>query len=393
MSLYEAKANKFINDRELDILKKVLYLLNYAGKAGTERYVQTLIESLNNKKTKAYFAYNVEGLLTERLKALGVETFQIKLRNRFDLIAAWQLSRLCKNLNIDIIHAQFLRENYIAMLSRLFNPGTSVVYTNHFILANNLITVISNRLITPLQAGIIAVCNRGRERMIANGVDGKKIKVLFNAVDPAYWGKSEASTLRSEFGIDDETMILLCASRFAHDKGHRYLLHSIAKLREITDRKFILVLAGDGPLLEEIKELTKELGLEKYILYTGFRSDIKNLFNGSDIYINSSEHEASSFNIIEALATGLPVVATDKGGNNDIINEQNDCGILVQYEDADDTAGAIKRLIEDSVLRDRLSKNALKAVDEKFNLVKMAEKTYNLYEEFTRKYQAKESIK
>jgi glycosyltransferase involved in cell wall biosynthesis len=279
------------------------------------------------------------------------------------------------------------------MLSRLFNPGTRVVYTNHFILANNLITRISNRLITPLQAGIIAVCNRGRERMIANGVDGNKIKVLFNAVDPEFWGKPEASTLRSEFGIDDDTMVLLCASRFAHDKGHRYLLHSIAKLREITDRKFILVLAGDGPLLEEIKELTKKLGLEKYILYTGFRSDIKNLFNGSDIYINSSEHEASSFNIIEALATGLPVIATDKGGNNDIINEQNDCGILVQYEDADDTAAAIKRLIEDSVLRDRLSKNALKAVDEKFNLVKMAEKTYNLYEEFTRKYQAKESIK
>ena len=366
-------------------MKKVLYLLNYAGKAGTERYVQILIEHLNNTKTKAYFAYNTEGMLVERLKALGVETFQIKLRNRFDMRAAWQLSSLCKKLDIDIIHAQFLRENYIAMLSRLFNPRTSVVYTNHFIMRNNLHTRLANRLITPLQAGIIAVCNKGRGMMIANGVSSKKIKVLFNAVDPQYWGKPEASTLRSEFGIRDDTMILLCASRFAHDKGHRYLIRSIARLRAITDIRFILVLAGDGPFLEEIKGLTKELGLEKHIIFTGFRSDIKNLYNGSDIYINSSEHEASSFNIIEALATGLPVVATDKGGNNDIINEQNDCGILVQYDDVDDTAGAIKRLMEDPTLKERLSKNALKAVDEKFNLVKMADQTYNLYEEFTGK--------
>lgn len=373
-------------------MKKVLYLLNHAGKAGTERYIQILVEHLNNKKTKAYFAYNIEGLLVERLKALGVETFRIKLRNRFDLRAAWQLARLCKKLDIDIIHAQFLRENYIAMLSRLFNSRTSVVYTNHFILANNLLTRVTNHLITSLQAGIIAVCNRGREMMIANGINSKKIKVLFNAVDPEYWGKPEASTLRSEFGIGDDTMILLCASRFAYDKGHRYLVRSIARLREITDKKFMLILAGDGPLQKEIKGLAEELGLGKHIIFTGFRSDIKNLYNGSDIYINSSEHEASSFNIIEALATGLPVVATDKGGNNDIINEQNDCGILVQYDDEDDTAGAIKRLMEDPTLRERLSKNALKAVNEKFNLVKMADQTYNLYEEFTKEYHAKESV-
>lgn len=370
------------NNRELDALKRVLYLMNHAGKAGAERYVQILIEHLNNKKTKAYFAYNSEGLLVERLKALGVETFQIKLRNRFDLVAAWQLASLCKKLDIDIMHAQFLRENYIAMLSRLFNPRTSVVYTNHFILANNMLTRFSNRLITQLQAGIIAVCNRGREMMIANGVNGKKIKVLFNAVDPEFWGKPEISTLRSEFGIDEDTLILLCASRFAYDKGHRYLVRSIARLREISDRRFMLILAGDGPFMEEIKGLTEELGLGKHIIFTGFRSDIKNLFTGSDIYINSSEHEASSFNIIEALATGLPVVATDKGGNNDIINEQNDCGILVRYDDVDDMSGAIKKLMEDSTLRDRLSKNAVKVVNEKFNLVKMANQTYNLYEEF-----------
>lgn len=362
---------------------KVLYLLNHAGKAGTERYVQTLVEQLHDKRIKAYFAYNEEGLLTARLEAFGIESRRVPMRNRFDLIAAYRLARICRELGIDIIHAQFLRENYIAMLSRLFNPKVKVIYTNHFILKNNLATRISNRLLTPLQAGIIAVCNRGREMMISNGVSGKKIRVLFNAVDPEYWGNVESSTLRSEFGISEDTFVLLCASRFAYDKGHRYLIRSLAKLKELAQKKFVCVLAGDGPFLEEIKALSSGLGLDDAVIFTGFRSDIKNLYDGSDLYINSSSHEALSFLIIEALASGLPVIATDMGGNSDIINETNGCGILVKYEDDEGTARTINRVMNDPDLLETFKLNAFRTIREKFNLVKMVQQTYNLYEEFT----------
>jgi hypothetical protein len=91
-------------------LLKVLYLINHAGKAGTETYVYSFAERLHNKKIKAYLAYNEEGLLVERMKALGVETFQIKMGNPFDIGAAWKLSRICKKNGIDLIHAQYLRE-------------------------------------------------------------------------------------------------------------------------------------------------------------------------------------------------------------------------------------------------------------------------------------------
>lgn len=363
----------------------VLYLLNHAGKAGTERYVQSLVEKLNGKRIKAFFVYNEEGLLVERLKELGVETFRIEMRSRYDLRAAKELAALCRKLHINLIHTHFLRENYIAMLSRLFGSNARVAYTNHFIMRNNLVTRISNRLLNPLESGVIAVCNRGREMMISNGVAAVKIRVLFNAVDPELWGEREPSTLRGEFGIADDEFIILCASRFAHDKGHRYLVATMAKLKEMGGRKFRCVLAGDGPLLGEIRQMTSEMGLEQDILFIGFRKDIKNLFNGSDLYFNSSEHEASSFLILEALASGLPVVATDMGGNNDIINDRNDCGVLVNYNDAEGTAREIKRIMDDGAMQDRLAQNAQKAVQENFNLVKMANQTYNLYEEFLRK--------
>jgi glycosyltransferase involved in cell wall biosynthesis len=358
---------------------KVLYLLNHAGKAGTERYVYSLAERLNGRFIKAFFAYNEEGLLVERMQGLGVETHRIEMKHPFDLKAAWQLGRLCRKLGIDVIHTQFLRENYISMLSRIFNPKVGVIYTNHFIMRNNLVTRMFNRLLSPLQFAVIAVCNRGRDMMISNGVDGRKISVVFNGVDPDFWGEEEPSTMRDELGIGNDEFVMLCGSRFAHDKGHRFLVDSMAVLKTIAERKFKCVLANDGPLLEEVKQQAERLGLQEDIIFTGFRKDIKNLIYGSDLYINSSEHEALSFAIIEVLAAGLPVIATDMGGNGDIINPETNCGVLVRYNDARGLAEAVKRIMDDKGLQQELRRNALKTVKERFSIENMVSKAYNLY--------------
>ncbi|MCX7749014.1 MAG: glycosyltransferase [Clostridia bacterium] len=358
---------------------KVLYLINHAGKAGTERYVYSLMEKLHNKKIKAALAYNEEGLLVERVKALGIETHQINMRNPFDIKAIFNLSSLCKKLQIDLIHTQYLRENYIAMQSRLLNPKVKVMYTSHFIMRNNGVTRMFNRLLTPLEANIISVCNKGKEMMIRNGVTGKKINVIFNGVDPNFWGDPVPSTIRKEFNIGEDVFILLCASRFAHDKGHDFLINAIAELKKMTRKEFRCILANDGPLLEDRKKQALELGLEKDIIFTGFRKDVKNLIYGSDLYINSSEHEALSFAIIEMLASGLPVIATDMGGNGDIINPETNCGILVKYNDAKGLAEAILKVMNDPQLQKTLRENAIKAIQEKFNLDNMVLETYNLY--------------
>lgn len=359
---------------------KVLYLMNHAGKAGTERYVQSLVERLNNDKIKAFFAYNEEGLLVDNLKNLGVQTFQIEMRNPFDFKAARKLAKLCKELDIDIIHTQYLRENYVALFSRLFNSKTKVMYTNHFILENNAILRIWNRILSPLQESIIAVCNKGKQMMIDNGVDGSKIKVVFNGVDPTFWGESVKSTLREEYGIGDDEFVLLCASRFAYDKGHEFLINGIAELKKTTNKKFKCVLANDGPFFEQRKQQVKDLGLEDVVIFTGFRKDIKNLIDGSDLYINSSQHEALSFAIIEVLAAGLPVVATNMGGNGDIINSETKCGRLVEYNDAKGLASTVKEIMDNPETQKELRKNALLAVKERFNIDNMVQQAYNLYE-------------
>ena len=361
---------------------KVLYLLNFAGKAGTERYVETLVKYLSaDGLVQPYFAYNEGGLLVERLEALGVPCRQITMRRRFDRQAARALAGLCAEWDIDLVHCHYLREHYTALLAKKYNKKIRVVYTNHFVMANDFITRLSNRWLDRRQDQMIAVCNKGREQLMANGWRGERIQVIFNAVDPAVWaGDRSESTLRAELGLPEDRFVMLCASRFADDKGHKYLIDSVKRLTQLTDRPFTLVLAGDGPLLEPARAQVRELGLEEQVRFIGFRKDIKNLYKGSDLYVNSSRHEALSFLIIEAMAAGLPVIATDMGGNSDIVNDETGCGLLVTYDDPDSMASAMKRFLEDPDVGARCRANALRTIEEKFEVHKMARATYDVYE-------------
>lgn len=362
-------------------MMKVLYLLNHAGKAGTERYVETLVKYLGGKQVEPYFAYNEGGLLVERMAEMGVPTERVEMNSRFDFKAAKALAKLCEKWDIDLIHCHYLREHYTALLAKRYNKKIKVVYTNHFVLANNTITRLSNRWMDKRQDQIIAVCNRGREQLIANGWSGDRIQVVFNAVDMSVWaGERAESTMRAEFGIPEDRLVMLCASRFAHDKGHAYLVNSLKRLSEITDVPFTMVLAGDGPLLEQTKEQVKAMELTDRVIFAGFRKDIKNLYKGSDIYINSSQHEALSFLIIEAMAAGLPVIVTDMGGNRDIVPPDADCGALVVYDDPESMAQAMKRMLEDAAYRSACAAGALRTVEEKFEVGKMCQLTWNVYE-------------
>lgn len=362
-------------------MTKVLYLLNYAGKAGTERYVETLVRYLGGSRVEPYFAYNEGGLLVERLEAMGVPCRRVEMRSRFDRKAARALAALCDEWDIDLIHCHYLREHYTALLAKRYRPGLKVVYTNHFVQANDLVTRISNRWMDKRQDQMIAVCNKGKEQLIANGWTGERIQVVFNAVDPEAWaGDRSESTLRQELGIPEDRFVMLCASRFADDKGHKYLIDSVKLLKERTKKSFTLVLAGDGPLLEPSKAQVKELGLEDVVTFIGFRKDIKNLYKGSDLYVNSSQHEALSFLIIEAMAAGLPVIATDMGGNSDIVNDQAGCGLLVTYDDPDSMASAMQKLLEDEGLLAKCREGAARTIQEKFEIHQWADATWSVYE-------------
>lgn len=358
---------------------KVLYLINHAGKAGTEKYVYNLVKTYNGDNTECHFAYSEPGLLLEQMQELGIPCFQFTMKHPFDLHAAKQLANYCRENQIDVIHTQYPRENYIAILSKRYYKEPRVVYTCHLTLQNNFAWRMTNRLFTKHNHRIISVCNKGKELLIGNGVSADKIVVVFNGIVPNETVEKNVEK-RNEFGIDADTFVITTLARYHIAKGLDYFTDSVLKLKEMTDKKFVVLYVGDGELFDEVKTQIETLGLTNEIKQLGFRKDSQEILAMSDLYVNSAKcFEALSFAIVEALGHALPIVATDVGGNSDIVNDETNCGILVNYGDTTAMAEAIKTMIEDETAYKAFSENARKAALTRFNLDELLKETYQYY--------------
>ena len=357
---------------------KILYLINYAGSGGSERYVELLARYYYGSKATCGLCYNVDGPLVEKMRSLDIPVYQLPMKSIADISAAKKLAKIVKDGEYDVIHAQYPRENYIAILSKLFGCRAKIVFTSHLISEQPPVWRMLNRIFTPHDHAVLTVCTYGKEVLERGGVARDKIRIVFNGVDAPSAPVRDRAVLR-EFGIGDEETVITILTRFSEEKGVPFLLRSIARLKEQTTVPFRLLLVGTGPDFERDKALIPELGIEDKVVLTGFRSDTARLLAASDIYLNSSSSEAMSFAILEALGAGLPLVLTHVGGNPELVNTGEICGLLAPYGDENAYAGAIAKLLEDDALRSRYAAAARAKAEGEFDLYTLLDKLFEIY--------------
>lgn len=358
---------------------KVLYLINYAGSGGSERYVELLAKAYHGKRCECGLCYNVDGPLVKTMASLGIHTHQIEMKSILDLGAAKKLAALVKQEAYDVIHAQYPRENYIAILSRRFGCKAKIVFTSHLIMEQPLPWKLLNRFFTPKNHAVLTVCTQGSQVLEKNGVAKDKIRIVFNGVDAAEAPRRDKGVLK-EFGIGEDELVISILTRFSEEKGVPFLLRSVAKLKEKTSVPFRLLLVGTGPDFDRDKKLIPALGIEDKVVLTGFRTDTARLLAASDIYLNSSSTEAMSFAILEALAAGLPLVVTDVGGNPELVNTGCICGLLAPYGDENAYAEAMQKLLEDDALRRQFSAAARTKAEQEFSIHHLLDKLFEIYQ-------------
>ncbi len=365
---------------------KILYLINRAAKAGAEKYVLNLVQEYNDKRAKCYFAYNIPGYLSEQMAERKISTFQFDMKGLLDLKAAKTLARICRENKIDIIHVQYPKELYIALFSRLLcKRKIKIVFTSHLTYEDGLSRRFSNRLVASHADRIISICTSGKEQLCQNGYPRKKISVIPYGIVPNDREKIK-SEIRKELGISDDIFVISTLARFHASKGLEFLIDSIEKLCKIIKRDFVLLVAGEGELFEEIKIKVEEKGLSDKVKLLGFRKDAYNILFGSDLYVNSSmSHESLSLAILEALNVPLPVVATNVGGNSDIVNDETGCGKLVEYADTTAMAQAIRMLAEDASVYEECRTNCAKTIREKFNPERIYNEIFEVYTNLIKK--------
>ena len=356
---------------------RILYLISYAGGAGTEKYVADLMRVYAREGHDCRLAFWQAGRLSEWTAAVGYPVIRLNMAPGRVLRCARQLARYCRDNRIDVVHAQYPRENVIAVLSRLWRRETKVAFTSHLTMPQGLLWRVSNRILTPFDLAAVAVCSPGAALLRENGVYPPRIRYIPNGVESGP-PLSRLDRIREEFGLHRDCFVMLTFARYVPEKGLDVLLEALRKLRAMTNRPFSCLIAGDGPDFDPIRRRIREWGLTENVIQAGYRRDTEELLRSADAYVSSSVRaEAMSCSILEAMRAGLPLVVTDVGAGKEMANG---CGFVTTPGNPDEMAHSLRRLINDPSLCRSLGEEAYRRVNRKFDLQRSAHQLMKLYE-------------
>ncbi len=308
------------------------------------------------------------------LEAQNSPYLVIPCEKRFDLKAMRSIVKIIREYNIDIIHCHEIKGRLYGLLTAKYSH-LPIITSHHNWIRNKLSTTIFEYLdafyirffdrIIPVSSSIWHMLRRyaipaDKMRVIINGIDLEE-KDHYN---------SRKIELRRSLHINEKNYIIGVVGRLSTEKGQRYFLEAARLiLRERKDVSFVIV--GDGHLREELEEFARSLKICEQIIFTGFRQDVETFYSLFDICIMPSLIEGTPMALLEAMAHEVCVVASDVGGIPDIINNMKN-GILVQPRDSGAIARAVNLVLDDFNLQEKLVKNAVKTIHERFSADRMA---------------------
>jgi len=222
-----------------------------------------------------------------------------------------------------------------------------------FILASNPVLKIIIKYVLK-NADYIAVVNETiRKRILELKIEGveDKIKVTPNAVDLKKYNPQTVTNFAQEIRLSSIKPVILFVGNLVPQKGLEYLMKAKRLLKSDAE----LVIVGDGPLMAELKQTVKKDKI-KDVFFTGARKDVNRIMPAADVFVLPSVSEGFPITIIEALASGLPVVATRVGGIPDVVTEE--VGITVEPRDPHALARGLNTILENSKIRSKMKKAA-----------------------------------
>jgi glycosyltransferase involved in cell wall biosynthesis len=227
---------------------------------------------------------------------------------------------------------------------------------------------------------VVAISRAVRDELCLNvGLDVARVPLIASAVDTrALQPDPEArSRVLREFGLDDRAIVVGVAAQLIPRKGHELLLRAWpALVRRVPHVR--LLCFGQGPLAARLERLVATLGLAPHVRFVGFREDFAELLPGFDVLVHPAAREGLGLAVLEAMAAGVPVVATAVGGIVDALNDGVE-GLLVPAGDGPGFAAAVERLIASPAERLRMGAAGRARVDSEFSIGRMADRYAELY--------------
>jgi glycosyltransferase involved in cell wall biosynthesis len=363
---------------------RVAFVLHSMHVAGAEVLVDETIHRLGKRIEPVVFCLDTVGPLGGQLQREGIPVIAYGRRPGFDLSVSRRMARAIRLRRVQVVHAhQYTPFFYGALAARFSGIRPGVIFTEH---GRHFPDVVSmrRRLINKwvfdrLADHVNAVCEfSARSLSRVDGFARSRIEVIPNGVDLQRYGRAlDEAALRRKIGLDPSRRYITTVARFHPVKDHRTLFHAFAEVAPVRP-DVDLLLAGDGQLRESLEKLAHDLHIDERVHFLGVRGDVADLLRASDIFALTSVSEAASITLLEAMASGLPVVVTAVGGNPEIVREGID-GLLAPRGDSHAVATALLRLLDDGRLAMAMGQAGAERVRTQYRLDDTIERYYSLY--------------
>lgn len=355
--------------------------------AGGDLVILNLLKYLNREKFHpvivSFFEKRNPGtpLIVNIAKERGIDTRLLEVKGRFDLGAVDKLKRFIDEEKIDILHCHGYKPDVIAsLISKKGRPKLVTTLHGWWIGANPKLRFydwLDLRAIKNFDM-IITVADHIKEGLIKKGFPAGNVKCIPNGVDIKEMNSCDGSGVRRELKIAPGSAVVGIAGRLNKEKGHEYLLRSAERLKNVT-----LLIVGTGPLENYLKVMAERLGISDRTIFTGFRSDARRYIAAMDIFALPSLSEGLPLALMEAMAAGKPVIASDIGGIPQVVAD-GVTGLLVEPRNPSQLEKAISKLITDKEFSSFLAEKGRDFIEKNFSLEIMVRRYEDLYLELSK---------
>ncbi|MEJ5226585.1 glycosyltransferase family 4 protein [Thermodesulfovibrio sp.] len=364
---------------------KILFVNHSSSLTGAPISCFNIMTRLNEDLIPV-FATKEKELLLDKLKNHGIKSYVISEKGFLGFKYILSFIKIITNEKIDLIHLNTLTPfcKYAAIAG--FIKKIPIVW----VVRENPLISRSQRLkwwLKKFSSKIIFVDNDTKEKLLGKQCK-EKVETIYNGVDLEYFKPEKSDFLFKLLNIQKNHKLIGYIGLIAERKGVKFLVNAFHEVKKLFPLTKLVIVGGykenDILYFEQIKQLIKELNLEKDVYFTGVLQNIKDVINSLEIVILPSLEERCSRVLLETIACGKVVVATDVGGNPEIIQDGIN-GILVKPADSKDLEGAIMKLLKDENLREEFSKNSRLIAEKKFDININLNKMKKIYREIAHK--------
>lgn len=359
---------------------RVLFVIDELDIGGTEQQILELVRRIDRDRFEPHVCCFRYGRKAKEIASFGVPVHHEPKRLKADPGLVFRLAGLMRRERFDIVQTYLWTANTWARLAaRVAGVPIVVASERNVDIWEETYKRVIGRWLARSTDCIIANSEAVRQYLLQRGgLPPDKVVTIYNGVNfERFHAPCDPKVRRQELGIADDCVLAGVVARVEPAKDHGTLLQAMSLIRDRVPQLHLVVVGG-GSEEERLRRMTRDLGIDDRVHFTGFRTDSAEWLQSVDFSVLSSVKEGLSNSVIESMAAGRAIAATEVGGNGEVI-VPGETGLLVEPKDTSGLANALARLAESSDLRARFGAAGQRRVESLFAVAPMVASTERLY--------------